>query len=116
MKMNLKDSLKKMSLNEKRDLLKALVVDMKSLTEVDSVLQEKKNWIAGAIKKPGALKATAKTAGKVNAKGNIKQDWLKSKAKGNSKTAKRARLAITLKKLRKEDAVLFELLKDSLNG
>ena len=31
-----------------------------------------KNWIKGAIKKPGALKATAKRAGALKADGTIK--------------------------------------------
>ena len=62
---------------------------------------DKKNWIKGAIKKPGSLTATAKRAGAVSKAGTIKKDWLKEKAKGHDKTAKRARLAITLSKLKK---------------
>ena len=57
----------------------------------------KKNWISSAIKKPGALRKTLKAKpGKP-----IPAAKLKKAAKGNSKTAKRARLAITLKKLHK---------------
>lgn len=59
------------------------------------------NWIQGAIKKKGSLTATAKNAGAVNKEGKIKKSWLKEKAKGSGKTARRARLAITLSKLRK---------------
>lgn len=61
----------------------------------------KKNWIKGAIKKPGSLTATAKQAGAVKSDGTIKKSWLKEKAKGSGKTAKRARLAITLGKMKK---------------
>ena len=62
---------------------------------------KKKNWIKGAIKKPGSLTATAKRAGAVKADGTIKKAWLKVKAKGKGKTAQRARLAITLGKMKK---------------
>ena len=56
-----------------------------------------KKWIKGAIKRPGALKAKAKRAGALDASGKIKMTWLRSKAKGNSRTAKQARLAITMR-------------------
>ena len=62
----------------------------------------KKNWIAGAIKKPGSLTKTAKKAGAVKKGGGIKSSWLNKEAKGTGKTAKRARLAKTLKKLSKK--------------
>lgn len=62
----------------------------------------KKNWIKGAIKKPGALTATAKRAGAVKKDGTIKKSWLKDKSKGSGKTAQRARLAITLGKMKKK--------------
>lgn len=61
----------------------------------------KKKWIKGAIKKPGALKATAKRAGALKSDGTIKKTWLKEQAKKNSKTGQRARLAITLSKMKK---------------
>ena len=61
-----------------------------------------KNWIKGAIKKPGALRATAKRAGAMKKDGTIKKSWLQQQAKkGNSKTAQRARLALTLGKMKK---------------
>jgi len=60
-----------------------------------------KNWIKGAIKKPGALRATAKRAGALKADGDIKKSWLREKAKGSGKTAERARLALTLGKMKK---------------
>jgi|TARA_B100001175_G_C19474728_1_gene623665 hypothetical protein len=61
-----------------------------------------KNWIQKAIKKPGALRATAKRAGALKADGDIKKSWLREKAKGKGKTAQRARLALTLGKMKKK--------------
>ena len=62
---------------------------------------KRKDWISGAIKKPGSLTATAKRAGAIKSDGTIKKSWLKERAKGNGKTAKRARLALTLSKIKK---------------
>jgi len=61
-----------------------------------------KKWIQKAIKKPGALTATAKRAGAMNPDGTIKKSWLREKAKGSGTTAQRARLAITLGKMKKK--------------
>jgi hypothetical protein len=61
-----------------------------------------KKWISKAIKKPGALTATAKRAGAVKKDGTIKKTWLREKAKGKGKTAQRARLALTLGKMKKK--------------
>lgn len=58
----------------------------------------KKKWIQNAIKKPGAL---SKSLG-VPIKKNIPENKLKSAAKKGGKMGKRARLAITLKRLRKK--------------
>ena len=60
-----------------------------------------KNWISGAIKNTGALREIADRAGAIK-NGTISNAWLEQKAKGNDKTAKRARLAITLKKMNKK--------------
>jgi len=57
--------------------------------------QAKKKWIQAAHLKEGAL---SETLG-VPEKKNIPVKKLKKAAKGNSKTAKRARLALTLKKI-----------------
>jgi len=73
-----------------------------NLKKENLVPRKSKNWIKGAIKKPGALKATAKRAGALKADGTIKKSWLKEKAKGSGKTAQRARLAITLGKMKKK--------------
>jgi len=75
------------------------------MSDMDKVIYKKggsKNWIKGAIKKPGALRATAKRAGAMKKDGTIKKSWLQQQAKkGNSKTAQRARLALTLGKMKK---------------
>lgn len=63
-----------------------------------------KNWIQMAIKKPGALRATAKKAGAVTKKGTISSDWLEQQAKKGGKIGARARLAITLRKLARKKA------------
>ncbi len=56
-----------------------------------------KKWIAGAIKKPGALR---KSLGAKKGK-SIPVSKLRAAAKKSGKIGKRARLAITLKKMRK---------------
>lgn len=60
--------------------------------------KSKKNWIQGAIKKPGALR---ETLGAKKGK-DIPVAKLKKAAKGKGITAKRANLAITLKKMNKK--------------
>ena len=57
--------------------------------------KRKKFWIAGAIKKPGALRAKAKAAGAL--KDGISPSYLAEKAKEAGTTGKQARLAQTLK-------------------
>lgn len=64
-------------------------------------MMKKKNWIQKAVKKPGALTATAKKSGGMKKGGGIKMSWLKKKAKGSGKTAQRARLALTFRKMKK---------------
>lgn len=54
------------------------------------------NWIAGAVKKKGSFKAAAKKAGKSTA------SFAQEKKHAGGKVGKRARLAITLSKLRKK--------------
>jgi hypothetical protein len=70
---------------------------------------EKKSskWIQKAIKKPGSLTATAKKAGELTKKGDIKDSWVdkvasNKKGKYSAKTEKRAELAKTLGKMRKK--------------
>lgn len=57
-------------------------------------------WIQKAIKKKGSLRELAKREGKINSRGNIDKDWLRKMAKSNTKTGRRARLALVLMKLR----------------
>ncbi len=54
-----------------------------------------KNWISGAIKKPGAFTASAKKAGKGV------QEFAHEKASAGGTLGRRARLALTLAKMRK---------------
>lgn len=63
--------------------------------------RKKKNWIQRAIKRPGALRAKAKRAGALNKDGTISVEWLRKMAKGNSLTARQARLALTFRKMRR---------------
>jgi hypothetical protein len=58
-----------------------------------------KNFIAKAIKHPGALKALAEKEGAITRSGTISKTWLKAKSKEAGPVGKRARLAITLGKL-----------------
>ncbi len=61
----------------------------------------KKKWIKKAIKRPGALTAKAKRAGGLTQAGTIKVSWLRAKAKGKDQTARQARLALTMRKMKK---------------
>lgn len=61
-------------------------------------MASKKNWIAGAIKKEGALR---KSMG-VKKGQTISKSKLEVAAKKGGKTGKRANLAMTLSKLRKK--------------
>ena len=54
------------------------------------------NWIAGAIKKPGAMTAAAKRAGETNA------EYEQEHKHDSGKAGRRARLALTLKKMHEE--------------
>lgn len=59
-------------------------------------------WIQKAIKRKGALTRAAKRAGALTKEGKIAVDWLRKQASsGNDKTARRARLALTLRRLNK---------------
>jgi hypothetical protein len=62
------------------------------------VLLEKKKWIQKAIKKEGSLRKTLKA----NKGKNIPASKLKKAAEKGGKTGKRARLALTLRKLNEE--------------
>lgn len=60
------------------------------------------NWIAGAIKNPGALKRAAMRAGAMTKGGTIKADFIAGKAKKGGVIGARARLAKTLKSFGKK--------------
>ena len=59
------------------------------------VMTAKKNWIAGAIKKPGGFKDQARRAKKSVAK--FADDTLAAGSRASEKTKRRARLARTLR-------------------
>ena len=66
----------------------------------------KKNWIQGAVKKPGALRATAKRMKLIKGKEKLSSKDLnimakKAKKPGNTKLSRRVNLAKTFKKMRK---------------
>jgi hypothetical protein len=62
---------------------------------------QKKNWIAGAVKRPGALRSAAASAGAVKG-GKIQPSWIESQTNSsNPKRAAQARLAQTFAKMRK---------------
>lgn len=59
-------------------------------------------WIQQAIKKPGALREQAKREGAIDKRtGTIKREWLERKARQGGVTGRRARLALTLRRLGK---------------
>lgn len=59
-------------------------------------------WIQEAVKRPGALREQAKREGAIDQRtGTIKREWLERKARRRGTTGRRARLALTLRKLRK---------------
>jgi hypothetical protein len=63
---------------------------------------QRKNWIAGATKNKGALRAKAKNAGAINLDGTISKSWIaKQKSSSNPTTRKQANLASTLGKMKK---------------
>jgi len=62
-------------------------------------MARKKNWIQGAIKRPGAFKAKAKKAGMSTSAYASKVT--KKNSKASTRTKRQAALAKTLRKLRK---------------
>jgi hypothetical protein len=93
---------------KENDLVKTLKHGYKK-EEVESL--EEKNWIAGAIKHPGAETAAAKKAG-------MSVQAYASKHQHDSGTAgKRARLAMTLKKMKEnyEEPILDEMINEVLS-
>ena len=60
-----------------------------------------KNWIPKDLKK-GSLTAIARREGGIGPDGKIKMSWLKEKASGNGAVARKARLAIAFKHMKKK--------------
>jgi len=86
------------TLQEEIDIADEIIENLFEDTDVllEYALNEKKQWIQDAIKKPGALRKSLKTKeGK-----NIPAGKLEKAAEKGGKLGKRARLALTLKKLR----------------
>lgn len=79
------------------DIIENLFEDNDVLLEY--ALNEKKQWIQQAIKKPGALRKSMKTK---EGKKISKEKLEKAASQGNTKKAKRARLALTLAKMREK--------------
>jgi len=99
------DLLKKESDQRFIDAVTKVIYGGKGVMVDEDTLSEK-NWIKGAIKHPGALTAAAKKAGESTSE-------YEEKHKHNSgKTGQRARLALTLKNLKKEEIEIAE--KDEL--
>lgn len=71
---------------------------------------KKKNWIKGAVGKPGAFKAKAEAAGKSTA------EFAAEKADAPGKLGKEARLAETLSGLRHKQASKLYTHKNSPKG
>ena len=82
-----------LTMSQKLELMKML---RDSQVEDEDI--EEKNWIAGAIKKPGSLR---KSLGVKSGK-KIPRSKLSAAAKKGGKLGRRARLAMTLAKLRKK--------------
>lgn len=66
------------------------------LTEEEVAQLDEKNWIAGAIKKPGAETAAAKRAGMST------HEYMEKHKHDSGKAGRRARLGLTLSKLAKK--------------
>ena len=62
-------------------------------------VQRRKNWISGAIKRPGAFRRKAAAAGESTAE--YAKDVLKPGSEASTRTKRQANLAQTLGKMRK---------------
>ena len=79
------------------EIIDTLTEGYASNEEILAEEKKKKNWIQDAIKKPGALHKSLK----VKSDKNIPVAKLEKAAKKGGKLGKRARLALTLRKLKK---------------
>ena len=60
-----------------------------------------KRWIKSAIRRPGALTAVAKRVGALTKSGTIKVSWLREQARKKGTRGRQARLALTMRKMKK---------------
>jgi hypothetical protein len=86
------------NLQEEIDIADEIIENLFEDNDVllEYALNEKKQWIQQAIKKPGALRKSMK----VKEGKNIPSGKLEKAAEKGGKMGKRARLALTLRKLR----------------
>ncbi|MCS7102296.1 MAG: hypothetical protein NZ992_00245 [Candidatus Korarchaeum sp.] len=66
----------------------------------------KERWIQNAVKKPGALRSYVRRkygAKGFDSRGNIRASVLRELSKRNDTVGKRARLALTLRRMRRGD-------------
>lgn len=97
------------NLNEELEISDAIIAELLEeieLEDIEELNEEKKEkWIQKAIKKEGSLRKTMKAKkGK-----NIPEKKLEAASHKGGKTGKRARLALTLKKLREKKKEKQEL-------
>lgn len=84
-----------------KEVLHLLNTDVVKKTDYEKGGETKeKYWIQKAIKKEGSLRETAKREGLIKGEEKLSLTDIKKLKKGSTKTAQRARLAETLKKLR----------------
>ena len=104
-----KGSLKK----ELKDLRKGIKGNAKGIKDADEVSQvgEDKNWIQGAVKRPGAFTKKAKEAGMSVQQFAAHVD--KNKSKYSTRTERQANLAQTFAKMKKE-GYDFDAIQESL--
>lgn len=76
-------------------LLEEINNEIDDIKKLDEILAKEKKWIQKAIKKPGAFKAYCKSKG---FKG-VTAECIRAGLKAGGKTAKRAALARTLRKM-----------------
>ena len=97
-----------MATDELDDRNKSIQNKTKLKMKEDTEQLDEKNWIAGAIKKPGAMTAAAKREGKSTS------EYIKSHEHEGGKAGQRARLAKTLKSF-KEQYADFSIYDDLIN-
>ena len=101
---------------ELKDLRKGIMGNAKGIKDADAVSQvgEDKNWIQGAVKRPGAFTKKAKAAGK--SVQQFAKEVDDNPGKFSTRTKRQANLAQTFAKMKKEgydfDAIQEGLTKE----